>query len=458
MGTGRAHRRWAGSWAVGMCLLVGCTTPDKKDEGAAGPSSASPIASAAPSASAAGAATTPDTINAWIARPGSATVVRGTAGDDASDRAIAAQAALIAPIVGAETVDDTSIDAARGAAAWPAKPILYGGPHVNAALARLTLPFELSPGKLVLGGETFTGDEYLLMTVVPGGSTHPDFLLYAGTGTPGIAEINGITHGSEQILIVDTFGRLVAGQWERQGGALVAKLGERARRVPWRTVEEKLSGTGGQSGVVRFQFVEQVPKRDDERAIIDAGMRGFRQVVDKLRIEAPISFSVYVHPDRRSKKSLTGNEGDGHAMIAARALHTIAGPNLESHFAHEGTHLLAYAAWGATASPLLGEGLAVWVSGKYALKPIDDYRAELAKGRRSTILDLLHPKAFRSVPEQASYPLAGLLFDALVTTVGADKVREHLLGATHVTWAEACQRAGTSPEALEKALDDRLER
>lgn len=443
-------------FAGALLAKAGCTTPTT--EGQPAPAS-SPAGPAAPVASAQPTPTEDLTIDAWLARGGAPTFVRGTAGDDASDRAIAAQVELVRPTFPrAKVVDDVGIEGARGKAGWPDKPVVYGGPHVNAALAGLSLPFELSPGKLVLGGESFTGDGVVLMAVIPAAAAHPDLLVYAGTGTPGIAEINSVPHGNEEILVADAFGRLVTGRWEVEGGALVTKLGPRSRRVPWRAVERSLAGTTGSKTTVRFWFVEQLEKREDEDAILAASLRGMKTVVDKLGIAEPAPLSIYVHPDRRSKKSLTGNSGDGHAMAFARALHVIGGAGIEGLVAHEATHVLGHEAWGPAGSPLLGEGLAVWVSGRYGGRSLEQYRPEIAKTGRSKIVELLHPKGFRSIPEAVSYPLAGLLVEALVATVGADNVREHLLGASQLTWAEACERAGTTPEALEDALSRHLAR
>lgn len=70
---------------------------------------------------------------------GTPTFVVGTAGDDHADRAIKAQAAMIRDLLfpAAKIIDDSAVNVAKGPAAWPANPILYGGPHVNHVLAKL---------------------------------------------------------------------------------------------------------------------------------------------------------------------------------------------------------------------------------------------------------------------------------------------------------------------------------
>ena len=104
----------------------------------------------------------PASPNDFLSR-GAPTFVLGTAGDDRADRAIAAQVNLIRNLLfpGTQAVTDESIDVAAGPDAWPPRPILYGGPHVNSVLRALapTLPFEMDEGALRLGDRVFEGDE-----------------------------------------------------------------------------------------------------------------------------------------------------------------------------------------------------------------------------------------------------------------------------------------------------------
>ncbi|MCX4242971.1 hypothetical protein [Paraliomyxa miuraensis] len=399
-------------------------------------------------------------IQAFLTAEGPATFVRGTAGDAVADRAIAAQIDLARTLLAdATVVDDTSIDLAAGPSAWPARPIVYGGPHVNSLLAVLPLPFVLSPGELVIGDHAFTGDQHRVIALVPATTRHPEFLLYAGTGTPGIAEINALPLGSEQVLVADAFGRRVEGRWEGRGDALAVRFGAQARRIAWRTVDRELTGADATTPAdVHFRFPDGLPAAADEADLVAACMRGLETVVAKLGITAPASVTVYVYPDRRSKESLTGNGGDGHAVPSSHTLHVLAGPGLESLVAHEGTHVLGPDAWGPAPTPMLAEGLAVWVAGGYAGRTLEELRPEIAGTGRSPIVVLLEPRAFRSIAEGVGYPLAGLLVDALVTELGASTFTTHLLGATADRWDEACRAAGTSAGAIEDALARRLAR
>lgn len=399
------------------------------------------------------------TPNAFLAR-GTPTFIAGTGGDERADRAVRAQIGMIAPLFpGAVVLDDRAVVAAleRGDP-WPDHPIVYGGPHVNLALAAIApeLPFTLGADRLAIGGEVFEGPGVRLIAVVPAGPSHPELLVYAGSGTPGVAEINGVKHGTEPILVADAFGRLVAGRWVRgPDGALAAALGPRARRIAWRTVPRELAGRAA-TGPVRFHFPAVLPAAADEGDVVEAAMRGLATVVAKLELAAPAPLDVYVYPDRRSKASLTGDGGDGHAVPAARALHVLQGDAtpaaraaFEGLMAHEGTHLLAYEAWGPAGTSLLGEGLAVWVSGRYAGRPLAEWRQRLPA--HPPVAALLGP-GFRAAPEATAYPVAGLLVEAAVARVGLAGVRDHLLGADADGWEDACVRAGATATELEATL------
>lgn len=386
------------------------------------------------------------TINEFLGR-GVPTYVLGTAGDDAADRAIAMQVELIRATLfpTAKVVSDTSVDRDG----WPDNPVVYGGPQVSALMAELELPFELAAGRLVIGGQTYEGAGHQLIAVVPAGDRHPEFLLYAGTGMPGIAEINGVRHGPESILVIDAFGRLAAGSWVRTGERIEANMVAPARRIEWRTSERTVAEVA-----VRFAFPQQLAAAEDEAEQIEAIARGVADAVERLQIRGPMSIDVFVYPDRRSKQSLTGNEGDGHAVPMARALHVLRhdpapGGALERLVAHEATHVLAYESWGPAGTVLLGEGLAVFVSGQYGGVTLEQWAQRIDAA--PPIAELLGA-GFRSRPEAETYPIAGLLVAAAIEQVGLEQVRTHLYGAAAQDWAAACERAGTSVDALAQAL------
>ena len=406
------------------------------------------------------------TVNQFLQR-GAPTFILGTAADDRADRAVAIQVDLIRNLLGGsasvpEPLQDDAIEVARGRAAWPVRPVVYGGPHINIVLARIapSLPLAMSASSLRLGDERFTGPGNRLIAVIPGRNDgdqpgYPEFLLYAGTGVPGVAEINAVSHGPHAILVADGFGVLRTGTWRRgpDGSLGVAWHGARARRIEWRS-ERRLLGTGNGAAEVQIRFPASLQPAADESEVIDACMRGLRTAQTRLAIVDPASIVVYVYPDRGSKRSLTGNDGDGHAVVSSNALHVVRfdpspGGGLEALMAHEGTHVLAYRAYGAAATPLWGEGLAVWVSGRYAGVSLAEWKGRIAERMD---IETVMGAGFRQMPEARAYPQAGLLVEAAVASVGLDQVLAHLMPATRDRWGDACERAGTTPAALQKAF------
>lgn len=384
---------------------------------------------------------------------GTPTLVVGTLGDDAADRAIVIQAGRVRELFpGAAIVPDTSIDVVAGPAGWPPNPILYGGAHVNAVIAALDaeLPLHVDATQIVVGGETY-GPGARVLAVIPAAARYPAFLLYAGTGTPGVAEINAIRHGGEPLLLADVHGRLQTGTWVRGAdGKVTATLAARARRIAWRSVERAVAGAA-----VRVAFPAQLAAAPDEAAVVDAIARGVARAAARLQVAAPPALTIYVYPDRRSKETLTGDKGDGHADLAGAALHVIRfdpAPDggLERLMVHEATHVITGRLWGPAGSGLLGEGIAVWASGQYGGRSLADWQRTL--GDRPPVAALLPMKAFRSKPEADTYPLGGLLVTVAIEQVGLAAVRDHLLGATAETWADACIAAGTTASALDAAL------
>jgi len=145
----------------------------------------------------------------------------------------------------------------------------------------------------------------------------------------------------------------------------------------------------------------------------------------------------------------------GFADHPSRSLHIVAldplpdGP-MEHLVAHEWTHILAGGHWAHTGTPLLGEGLAVWVSGGYAGRDLHAWKEDLASPPPA-VATLLGPE-FREMPEADAYPLAGILVGVLVKQEGLEAVREHFLPATRATWERACRDAGTTPGKVEAAF------
>ncbi|MBI5364873.1 MAG: hypothetical protein HZA53_16975 [Planctomycetes bacterium] len=392
---------------------------------------------------------------------GTPTFVRGTAGEDVTDKVLAAQVELLRGMLfpSAPVVDDKAIDVAKGAAAWPANPVLFGSNEHHAVLAALgaRLPFQFVRGGLELAGRTFSGNDVRLIACVPEqkdeGSEKgwPEFLVYAGVGPMDAQELNGVHHGAESVLVVDRFGPLVSGSWKRDAkGRLGVVFAEPARREKWRNSNQVERGNPRS---VFVKHLELVPVTEKDQEEVSAILRGAERAAQRLGLDHFEGVQVYVHPDRKSKELLTRNSGDGHADPAARTLHVLAcdaseGGALEGLVAHEVTHLLTVEAVGPVASPLLGEGLAVWASGAYQGRPIGEWKQELV-GKAPSVAELF--LQFRKLPENVAYPLGGLFVDLCVREVGWAEFQKSLAGASPSKWGAACKSAGTSAEAIEAA-------
>lgn len=384
------------------------------------------------------------TVNQFL-KAGTPAFVLGTQGDKKADHAIAAQVALARSIARMTMlVHDTTIKI-EDPSTWPPNPVLYGASQFNGVLRDLSaLPFEISENKLVIGGKSFTGPGYQLITVVPKQKDHPEFLLYAGTSNPGIAEINAVAHGPDPILIADAFGPLHRGRWiVDEEGTLTATLDPAARRIQWREVK-----TQGLS----IYFPAELEAAANEAELVASIEQGLALTTKKLELASPAPISVYVSPDHASKKSLTGVGGDGHALPEFQTLHVVsAAPQaLTQLVAHEATHLLAHAAFGQAGSALAAEGLAVWASGQYGGVPIADFTKQLDKPQK--ISDYLGGQ-FRVIPEKEAYMHAALAMQTAVGEIGVELVGQHLLGATNNTWEDECLKAGTTQSDIQSAYE-----
>lgn len=401
-------------------------------------------------------AQTPDALYAR----GTPTFVRGTKGPELSAKANAVQAELVRSIAfpKAAVVDDASIDVAKGAAAWPANPVLIGSAESNAVLAALgdRVPFRFRRGGLEIGGRTFTGADVCLIACVPaqpdapGAPGWPEFVVYAGASPLEALELNSVRHGGIPVLVADKFGALVGAEWKRDdAGKLVAAFGSALKRVEWRRTS---SVDRASPRPVFVSHVASIPATELDLEQSNAALRGVERAAERLGIAEFEPISVFVYPDKKTKGELTQNEGDGHARPAARALHVIAcdaeeGGALENLVAHEVTHVLAPWSIVPAASPVFGEGLAVWTSGKYQGRALVDWKKTVA-AKAPTVAELL--AGMRKMPESVAYPLSGLLVDALVREFGWESFKEAFAGAGESTWTAACKTAGTTPEKVEE--------
>jgi hypothetical protein len=422
------HRCFVVAISIALIGSFGCKNKPKSDDGEV----TEPVVERDPPPN--------TTVNDFYAK-GIPTFIMGTLGDERADRIISAQVSIVRNLVAPSARMLDTVIKLDDIKTWPPRAVVYGGTSFNQVIANLkNLPLSITEDKLSIGGMDFTGPGYQLITVIPEQEGHPEFVLYAGTGSPGVAEINAIHHGKDAILIADAFGVLHTGEWSYdKAGKLEAKLSEPARRVKWREV--KAEGAN-------IYFVEELPASADEAAIVANCEKGVAHAREKLGRKEAATISIYVSPDAKSKLSLTGVAGDGHAVVNANAVHVVGSKeeSLVHLVAHEATHLLAYEAFEQPGSSLLGEGLAVWVSGYYGGIPIDDFAKEL--GKPGVINELLGPK-FPSLPEKEAYMHGGLAVKAAIESVGFDEFTKQLWPATRDNWIKATEFAGTNIKQMQ---------
>lgn len=405
------------------------------------------------------------TPNAFLQR-GTPTIIFGTGGLDESDARLRTEARFIRDTLfpKAQLLPDTAVNLAGGPQAWPDNPIIYGGPHVNRVMQALRddLPFKLGPGYLNIGELDLAGsDEYGLIAVIPGNNIYPEFLLYAGTGTPGVGGINSVWHGSEPILVTDRFGRFASGTYTGPRDKPIVFFPEQSpTRLAWQKIRKTPQTAGERTGTAYLYFTQDVPPSKLREDIATAVTNGASKVLKRLGMTTAQDIHIYLYTDPRTKGAVTNNTGNGHSTVMANALHLVMidprmeGP-IEDLTAHEATHVYAYQEWGPPGSSLMGEGLAVWAAEGYARKSLQEYASTMPAPPPATAL---MGGGFSSLPEQQSYPLAGLFVEAAIATVGKEKFLRYLYPATLSTWKSACRRAGTTPETIQDAFAARFSR
>jgi hypothetical protein len=158
-----------------------------------------------------------------------------------------------------------------------------------------------------------------------------------------------------------------------------------------------------------------LPGDDVPAADRTANQRAYDELVAWFGLAAGPKVDFWKYPDNATKGEFTGDAGNGHAVIRDRAIHSI-----WSRDRHELVHLLA-TGWG-TPQPLLGEGLAVWLSGAWQGQPVTEYARNL--GEEWIPLDrLVDAGAFRAADGRVAYAEAGALVGWLLETRGKEALK-----------------------------------
>jgi hypothetical protein len=144
-------------------------------------------------------------------------------------------------------------------------------------------------------------------------------------------------------------------------------------------------------------------------------LESWRLVSGFLGAEGPAEILFVKYPDVAVKEEYSGTGGNAH--VQGDEIHTIWPTDR-----HEIVHILARA-WGDPPA-LLGEGLAVHLSGEWQGRPVlEAARAILESGKWIPLDDLLDTLAFRQKDDLVTYGIAGAFSQWIAEAHGKEKLR-----------------------------------
>ncbi|MCB9797395.1 MAG: hypothetical protein H6741_32295, partial [Alphaproteobacteria bacterium] len=143
----------------------------------------------------------------------------------------------------------------------------------------------------------------------------------------------------------------------------------------------------------------------------------------RLEVEAldqPIA--AYWYETNALKGEVTGNSGNAHANSQNVEAHHVYNTELDAGGPHEDVHVIAWHRIGDTNYALMGEGLAVWVTGPWWGEPLEDHVSGYkARGVLPSLEALITD--FWSMPDGVTYPTAGHFVGWLAEGWGVDVVK-----------------------------------
>lgn len=144
---------------------------------------------------------------------------------------------------------------------------------------------------------------------------------------------------------------------------------------------------------------------------------GSYEIMSKFfEVPAPVAVTYTKYPDLESKEEYTGIRGNAHRT----------GDEIHSIWAtdrHEIVHVLC-GGWGDPPA-ILGEGIAVYLSGEWQRLPLPDAARKVAEGDRwISPGEILDTRAFRRHPEEATYAISGAFVLWIVETHGKEALRK----------------------------------
>ena len=178
-----------------------------------------------------------------------------------------------------------------------------------------------------------------------------------------------------------------------------------AQKVAWK---RKTSG--------RFVYFYEKSDRPQARAL-SGNDRNLGKLEELLGLKYPKKIRYYKYISNERKGLITGNAGNAH----------VEGPEIHTIFwsdRHEVIHVLLNHSLGPTIA-LLGEGIAVYLSGSWQRKKVHAVARDLlAKNELIPIESIVDTHRFRAQPDAVTYPEAGSFVGYLVERYGIENLKK----------------------------------
>jgi hypothetical protein len=154
------------------------------------------------------------------------------------------------------------------------------------------------------------------------------------------------------------------------------------------------------------------------RIIVSANETFLEDLELLLDTHLPEPVQYFLYEDNARKGEVTGNAGNAH-VEESHEIHTLFWTDR-----HEVVHLLTRQ-WPGEGTALLGEGLAVHLSGSWQAEPVDvAVRNIQSEGPLIPLSELISTTSFRAHEDQLSYPQAGSFVQFLFETYGLAAFRQ----------------------------------
>ncbi len=175
--------------------------------------------------------------------------------------------------------------------------------------------------------------------------------------------------------------------------------------IPWKRQES-----------ARFRYFFEA-RETLSPAVMRGNDRNLERLEKLLGITHPEKIDYYKYASGARKGAITGNEGNAH--VEGSEIHTIFWSDR-----HEVVHVLANHGLGENTIALLGEGLAVHLSGAWHGRPVHVAARRLRTRERLLPLeDLIETADFRSKPDDVTYPQSGSLVGFLIERHGIERFK-----------------------------------